>query len=464
MTGFENTGDVSPADGAESLGPEPGTVIAETYTVVRLLGQGGMGVVVLAYDHVLDRHVAIKFIRKDLIDEGDLRERFLVEARAMARVRHPNVLPIYAFGEYDSVPYFVTELVEGPNVETWLRGRPSGTYPDIDVALKIIDETCRGVSAIHAAQTVHRDLKPGNLLLGDEFRVRVADMGVADLLLRARNSDRPELVGTPEYMAPENVVQTQVPPELVPRADVYALGCLAFELLTGTTPFRKKGSVAGMLARLLEDVPLPSVVRPDLGDAFDSVILRALARDPANRTESAEILREELLNARKRSADPVRILVADDDDDFRELLIGTLSREFPSAAIESARDGRTALEAFDRATPSIAIVDLQMPDVTGLELTERLRARDSARNVPIIVITASGGASEWQRLSALGADGFLVKPVNAKDVVTLVRRALDERSVNEVSSSRAPGSTVPSSEAAAAREADTLVAASARLS
>lgn len=417
-----------------ALAPEPGTKIAGVFTVRRVLGQGGMGIVLLAHDEVLDRDVAIKFVRKDLLHEPDLRARFLTEARAMARVRHPNVLPIYAFGVYEEAPYFVTEHVDGQTVDQWLRQRPEGTFPDLDVAIRILEETCLGVAAIHAADTVHRDLKPGNLLLDSELRVRVADMGVADLLLRAGGSEKRELVGTPEYMAPENVVQSEVPPELVHRADVYALGCLAFELLTGSTPFKKKGTLAGMLARLLEDVPAPSTMRPGLGTAFDDVVLKALAKDPHERTATADALRRALVAAREKTRDPVRILLADDDDDFRELLGETLRREFPDATIEAVREGAAALRAFDERSHSVAIVDLQMPDLDGMQLTALLRTRDAARNVPIIVITASGGPAEWRRLSALGADGFLVKPVNVKDVVTLVRRAIEDRTRVEPSS------------------------------
>jgi serine/threonine-protein kinase len=429
---------------ASALGPAPGTKIAGVFTVERVLGQGGMGIVLLAHDEVLDRDVAIKFVRKDLLHEPELRDRFLTEARAMARVRHPNVLPIYAFGVYEEAPYFVTEHVDGQTVESWLRERPAGTFPDLERALRILEDTCDGVAAIHAAQTVHRDLKPGNLLLDAEFRVRVADMGVADLLRRAGGSERREIVGTPEYMAPENVVQSEVPAELVHRADVYALGCLAFELLTGTTPFRKKGTLAGMLARLLEAVPAPSSVRPGLDPAFDEVVLHALAKDPKERTPSAEALRRALVAARDKTRDPVRILLADDDDDFRELLGATLRHEFPDATNESVREGGAALEAFDARSHSVAIVDLQMPDLDGMQLTEILRTRDAARNVPIIVITASGGPAEWRRLAALGADGFLVKPVNVKDVVTLVRRALEERSSIQPTRGSPPAPSAPS--------------------
>jgi serine/threonine-protein kinase len=410
-----------------AFGIEPGTSIGSHYRVIDLIGRGGMGVVVRAHDDQLERDVAIKLIRPDLLDDV-LRSRFLAEARAMARVCHPNVLPIYAFGEHEGAPYFVTQIVRGRTVTDWIRSRAPGLAPDLDGAFKILEDTCRGVAAIHAAQTVHRDIKPSNLLLDPDFGVCVADMGVAALVGGEPGNVRREIVGTPEYMAPEIVLQDVVAPELAPRGDVYALGCLAYELLTGAPPFTgRRGLLATMLAHVNEEPKLPSSFRSDLNDEIDAAILAALAKDPVARTRSADAFARALHAARSRTHEPVSILVAEDDVDFRELLAETLRLEFPDAAIECVADGRAALEAFDRRTPSVAILDLRMPQIDGAQLTELLRGRITASNVPIVVLTGSGGPREWKRLSELGADGFLVKPVNVKDVSTLVRRVLADR-------------------------------------
>jgi len=421
------TSESTPISRDSAFGLDVGTIVDGTYRVLGELGRGGMGVVFLARDERLERSVALKLIRPELLDAGDLRERFLSEARAMARVCHPNVLPIYALGEHERMPYFVSELVEGQTVEHWLDSHEEGVLPDLDLALRILEDTCRGVAAIHAAATVHRDLKPSNLLLDASFRVRVADLGVADML-RRKVKHRPELVGTPEYMAPEIVLQEEVPADIAHRADVYSLGCLAFELLTGNAPFTASSSLGRMMAHVTNEAPRPSSFRPGLPAELDDVVLRALAKDPRERTPSADAFRRALTAARQGSSEPVRILVADDDDDFCEMLERSLHEEFPDATVERVSDGRGALEAFDQRPPSVVIVDLGMPNVGGMELTGRLRERDGSESVPILVLTASGGPMEWKRLAAMGADGFLVKPVNLKDVVTLVRRSLSDRS------------------------------------
>ncbi|HEX7663352.1 MAG TPA: serine/threonine-protein kinase, partial [Polyangiaceae bacterium] len=164
-----------------SFGFEAGTVIGGVYRVVGVIGRGGMGVVLRAHDERLERDVAIKLIRPELLND-DLRGRFLSEARLMARVAHSNVLPIYSFGEHEGAPYIVTKLLNGRTVEDWVKGfRKQNTLPDLETAFAILDETCKGVSAIHAAETVHRDLKPSNLLMDHDGSIAVADMGVATL-------------------------------------------------------------------------------------------------------------------------------------------------------------------------------------------------------------------------------------------------------------------------------------------
>jgi serine/threonine-protein kinase len=401
--------------------PSPGTVVGECYRVLGTLGTGAMGMVLLAHDERLDRRVAIKLIRPDLA-WADFHERFLAEARAMARVNHPNVLHIHAFGEHEGMPYFVMELVEGRTLEEWLAMH--GGRPDVAAAFRILDELCQGVAAIHAAETVHRDLKPSNVLLDVDLHPRVADLGLAVLY---RGPSKPEIVGTPAYMAPEIAENLDVDAALRPRADIYSLGCIAYELFTGKRPTEGEQAVARILRRPTGPVAPPSSVRTELPASLDEVLARALAADPSERTPTVDALRRALHGVQEGSSEPDRILVAEDDEDFRLVLGAVLGKEFPDAEIELVADGRSALDAFERKRPAVVLLDLDIPTLDGIELTAILRARESSATMPIIVLTGSGGPDEWKRLSALGADRFLVKPVPLDDVVATVRRALRER-------------------------------------
>jgi serine/threonine protein kinase len=424
-------GDTSQAAAEGLLRIKAGTLIDGVYRVIGPLGSGSMGVVLLAEDESLDRRVAIKFVHTTL-HRHDFLERFTAEARALARVSHPNVLQIYAYGEHDGAPYFATEFVEGQTLEQWLLR--SGGQPDIDVALDILDGVCEGVAAIHAADTVHRDLKPGNVLLDTKLRPHIADLGLA-MLCRDDVATGPEVVGTPAYMAPEIAFATDFAPAAPSLADVYSLGCMTYELLTARPPFEAESHGGSPVALILQHrigtVTAPSLVRPALSPELDAAILRALAKDPADRTQSVEAFQRELMEARSAtSSSAVRILVADDHEDFRGSLEIVLGLEFPGADIECVGDGTSALAAFDRKRPSIAILDLQMPGLDGMQLTGLIRERDPVGAVPILIMTASGASREWERLAALGADRFFVKPIVVEDLVAMVRQFLKPRSMS----------------------------------
>jgi len=411
--------------------PRPGELIAD-YEILGQLGGGGMGVVMAALDRQLGRKVALKLIHAEL-RSAEFRARFTSEARAMARVSHPNVVTIHAFGEHDDAPFMVMELVEGETLEAWLATQPD--EPDIDETLRILNQVCLGVTAIHEAGTLHRDLKPSNILLDGRLRARVSDLGLA-IPFKAGVTNK-EAVGTPGYIAPEIHFDIASDSGATPQSDLYSLACIAFEMLTGSPPYSADDDMVLAVLHGTAPVPVASERRRSLPQAFDHVLQQALAKDPKERTPSVELFRRALLEARNDSLEPVRILVAEDDRDFRELLEIALGEEFPGADIECVVDGRQAVEAFDRKQASVVVLDLQMPEIDGMGVTALLRARPNAQQVPIIVVSASGGPKEWTLLSSLGADRFLVKPVPLDDLISAIRRATRERSSGTPSS---PGS------------------------
>ena len=251
-----------------------------------------MGVVLSAFDRKLERTVAIKVIRAERLDVAR-RARFLSEARLMAQVNHPNVVGVYAFGEHETSPYIVMEYVDGSNLDEWLRA--CAQPPDVSLALRILGDICRGVSAVHAAGIAHLDLKPSNILLDSTLRCRVADFGVS---MRPQGNP-PERVGTPGYMAPETIFPSTQASFSVVAVDVYALGCIAYEMLTGTHPFRRPDEhvlVAPVSSRQI--VP-PSRRRSALPRALDRVILQALEWDGARRP-TVEVLQRALSDASGR--------------------------------------------------------------------------------------------------------------------------------------------------------------------
>ncbi|WP_437638464.1 protein kinase domain-containing protein [Sorangium sp. So ce854] len=401
--------------------PPDGTILGGVYRILGRLGEGAMGVILLARDEQLQRDVAIKLLRPEQLDNAQMQARLLAEARAMARVHHPNVVEIYAFGEYDNAPYFVMQYVPGVTLDSYVHSK--GGRLVLDEALSILDQVCLGVSAIHASGIAHRDIKPSNILVGHALRVVVADLGLAKRIPRG---DRIELAfsGTPAYLAPEVALGRQLDPALLPRIDVYALGVVAYYLLAGRLPFQSTSTVDLVMQHAYQPPIPPSELCLDLPSSFDAPVLAALAKEPDERTASADALREALLDARSAMATyarSTRVMVADDSPSFRAFLVSVLAQALPGAIIETAPDGTAALAAIEANPPSLGVFDLDMPGLDGIALTAAVRKLPKGGDFPIIVATGTGGAADWQCLSRLGASAFLVKPFDAGQLITLAR-------------------------------------------
>jgi len=405
--------------------PRTGEMIGGIYRVIGPLGEGSMGVTLLAHDEHLERNVAIKLLHPEQMGNRTMQRRFLGEARAMARVHHPNVVEIYAFGEHAGYPYFVMQYIEGTTLDGHAQGR-GGPPLDLDEVMSILDQVCRGVSAIHASGTAHRDLKPGNILVGAALKVAVADLGLARKYMNETASGM-TFSGTPAYLAPEVALGHKVQSTLVPRVDIYALGLIAYWLLVGRLPFVERDLTKLLMMHAYEPPPLPSSLRADLPRSFDDVLLAALAKDPNERTPTAEEFRKAMFTARNEAPlafSSLRVLIADDNADFRGFLDDVLRMALPGAEIESVPDGSSAFAAIQRRPPSLAVFDLDMPGLDGIALTASVRALPACKDIPIIVATGSGGASDWRRLASLGASAFLVKPFDPAQLVTLARGLL----------------------------------------
>ena len=397
--------------------PAPGTHLGPHLRVVRVLGEGGMGTVLLARDEALERDVAVKLIHPALIG-GELgAESFVEEARAMARVRHPNVVQIFAFGEIERGPFFTMEHVDGPSLADHLKTHEALPFDEV---VGILKQVAAGVDAIHASGTVHGDLKPSNILLGPGFEARVTDFG---LTLHAGRGQA-AILGTPHYVAPERIRKDEVPEELLPRSDVYAFGVLAFQLFTGSVPFNAPDAGRIYAQHLYKPRPKVTARRGELPQGLDAVLADAMHRDPAQRTGSAGAVVERIERLRARRRPLRRVLVADDDPDFRAWVRACLETELGIESITEVHDGRTALEALSRGEYDLLVADLHMPRMNGLELTASARHAVESATLRILVVSGHGSASDWRVLSRLGADAFLLKPCGVDDFVSTAGQLL----------------------------------------
>ena len=282
----------SPAGPASGSGPAvrfrlgPGDQFGR-FTIIEERGRGGMGVVYRALDRDLDREVALKLLSLELSGERDL-ERFRREAALASKLRHPRIVGVYSFGEVEGRPFFTMPLVEGESVKELL-ARSGRLAPPR--AAELIREVALAIDAAHQQRVVHRDLKPANLLLDADGGPLVLDFGLAKDLGRGPDLTRTgELLGTPYYMAPEQARGEGADH----RADVYALGAILYELLTGKVPY--EGQTAGEVLHkiLTSEPPSPREHAPDLPYELETVVLTAMAREPFFRYQTAGALAEDL--------------------------------------------------------------------------------------------------------------------------------------------------------------------------
>jgi len=265
----------------------PGQKIAERYTIERELGRGGMGAVYLAADGKLSERVALKIINAGFGDPAAI-DRFRREVSAARKVTHPNVIRIHDLVEDGGMVLLSMEYVDGMTLAEYL-GRVGAMR--VDEGKHIVGQICDGVAAAHAAGIVHRDLKPSNVLLDHEKRAKVIDFGLAKATFMAGMTATGLIVGTPEYMAPEQV--KGLPQDA--RTDVYALGALAYHVFAGRPPFAGETPIAIGFAHVSEPPRPPRELRSEVPESIEKAILQALEKDPGKRFLDAADFKRALL-------------------------------------------------------------------------------------------------------------------------------------------------------------------------
>jgi len=318
------------------------------YEVRRLIGHGGFATVYSAFDTQLKRDVAIKVLRPELATEPVMRARFRREAEAVARLRHPNIVPIYAVGEGDGLVWYVMPLVTGESLRARLERE--GRLP-VALASRFLIEAVEALGAAHRAGLVHRDIKPDNILLdGDAPSVLLTDFGIAKALAGDPGGSALTatgvVIGTPQYMSPEQASGEAVDQ----RSDIYSLGVVAYQMLAGEAPF-SGGTVAAILVKqVTEDAPTVTRRRPDCPPHLAVAIARCLAKSPDDRWPSADELLAALSSDDDRETREVRrsggaplFGVADPPRRFRRLLLGMAAVLVGCLAVDMVRGAVLAL-------------------------------------------------------------------------------------------------------------------------
>jgi len=266
---------------------EIGSVLGGRYRLVELLGQGGMATIYRATDAQLGRDVAVKILRPEYGRDPDFVSRFRMEAQSVASLSSPNVVAVHDFGMDPVGPFIVMDYVDGEDLATLLR-RTGPLQPRQSARIGV--EVARALAAAHARGIIHRDIKPGNILLAQDGRVQVADFGIARALADAQMTLPGTTLGSVQYMSPE---QARGEPA-TERSDLYSLGIVLFEMLTGRRPFEGDSAASIAMARLTPPVPLPSQHRRSIPPALEAICRRAMAIDAAERFPSANAMADAL--------------------------------------------------------------------------------------------------------------------------------------------------------------------------
>lgn len=269
------------------------------YQIESMLGKGAMGIVYRAYDPDIKQHVAIKTIRKELLeesDDGELLRRFKNEVIAGRRLKHPHIVSIYEYGDDEDIAYIVMELVQGKPLKEYFEEDYRFELPEIQ---HLMAQLLDALGYAHARKIIHRDIKPGNILIAENFQIQITDFGIAkiDTSTLTRTG---MVMGTPNYMAPEQCLGGSVDA----RADLFAAGVILYQLLTGEKPFNG-GSPMTTMHKVLNSIPIePSHLNLHIPRAFDAIITKALAKRPEDRYQQASVFAEDLQRIGKTVPSP----------------------------------------------------------------------------------------------------------------------------------------------------------------
>jgi serine/threonine-protein kinase len=435
------------------------------YEVLGELGRGGMAVVYRGLDPVIRREAALKVIRKAELPSGEaaqILERFKREAQAAGSLQHPNVVAIYEYGEDEEHAWIAMELVAGKSLREHML---AGWRPDLSRLPSVLEQLLEALDYSHGRGVVHRDMKPGNVLVSDMGAAKISDFGIARIEL-SHLTQAGEVLGTPYYMAPEQYEGRDIDE----RTDIYAAGVIVYEVLCGRRPF--EGSTGNLLRQILQEPPPPvSTFEPRLPVTIDMVLARALAKKPENRFRSAREFLDALKNAfpgaapaatglagnvgalRKAlassaaapAAKPARaaprrpaVLFVDDE----ERILASLAHLFrESYEVETASGGAQALERLRARRFHVLVSDQRMPEMPGVELLRQ--AKDLApRMVRLLLTGYSDLAAIVGSVNESEVFRFVSKPWQEEDLRATLAEAVDVAIALEAAAA-APAAALP---------------------
>lgn len=328
-----------------------GQKINDRYEIIRSIGEGGMANVYLGYDTILDRNVAIKVLRGDLSNDEKFVRRFQREALSASSLAHSNIVEMYDVGEDDGVYYIVMEYVEGKTLKQLLKKRGTLTLSE---AIDIMSQLTDGMAHAHDSYIIHRDLKPQNIMIKDDGQIKITDFGIAMALNSTQLTQTNSVMGSVHYLPPE---QASGKGSTI-KSDIYSMGIIFYELLSGSLPFRGDNAVEIALKHMRDPLPSLREENPSIPQSIENIIRKATAKNPKNRYDSARSMHEDLLTAL-------------DDDRMDEEVY---QYKYP----ENENEGKKIKKAVE--TPEEGLEEKEAP------IAEKIEDTEEKKNKKIIII------------------------------------------------------------------------------
>ena len=321
-----------------------GQKINDRYEIIRSIGEGGMANVYLGYDTILDRNVAIKVLRGDLSNDEKFVRRFQREALSASSLAHPNIVEMYDVGEDDGTYYIVMEYVDGKTLKQLLKKRGTLTLSE---AIDIMSQLTDGMAHAHDSYIIHRDLKPQNIMIKDDGQIKITDFGIAMALNSTQLTQTNSVMGSVHYLPPEQASGKGC----TIKSDIYSMGIIFYELLSGSLPFRGDNAVEIALKHMREPLPSLRAENPSIPQSIENIIKRATAKNPKNRYESARSMHEDLLTAldESRMDEPVlQYKYPENENDARKKKTdGTDTKDNKSEKVDDKKVSDNETEVLD---------------------------------------------------------------------------------------------------------------------